>query len=136
MSTAGGGRGVPGRGPGAADDLPAVVRPAGSGERADPDVVEAGPAVVEVGPRLLASEAPRLRNALRRAGAEHDLVELRVGEVVTFDTAGLGLLLGLHRLARADGAAMVVVAPPPRLLAALRRKGLHRVLVLEVPLPD
>jgi anti-sigma B factor antagonist len=94
------------------------------------------PAVVDAGSRLLASEAPRLRNAVRRASVEHDLVELRVDRVQVFDAAGLGLLLGLHRLARASGAAVLVVAPPPRLMAALRRRGLHRVLVVEVPLPD
>jgi anti-anti-sigma factor len=106
------------------------------GERRGPDMLVPGPAVVEVGPRLLASEAPRLRHLVRQVSAEHDLVELRVRQVQAFDAAGLGLLLGLHRLARANGAAMVVVGPPPRLMTALRRRGLHKVLVVEVSLPE
>ncbi|WP_336922507.1 STAS domain-containing protein [Aquipuribacter sp. SD81] len=106
------------------------------GDRRGPDVLAPGPAVVEVGPRLLASEAPRLRRSVHLVSAEHDLVELRVHQVQAFDAAGLGLLLGLHRLARSHGAAMVVVGPPPRLMTALRRRGLHKVLVVEVSLPE
>lgn len=86
---------------------------------------------LDAGSRLDPAEAVRLRRAVAQLSGQHALVGLRVDQVVTFDAAGLGLLLGLHRLARAKGAGLLVVGPTPRLLAALRRRGLHRVLVIE-----
>lgn len=101
-----------------------------------PDPAPAGTpgGLVELGAgsRLDPAEAVRLRRAVAALSIDHALVGLRVDQVVTFDAAGLGLLLGLHRLARAKGAGLVVVGPSPRLLAALRRRGLHRVLVVEM----
>ena len=87
---------------------------------------------LDAGPRLDPAEAVRLRRAVAQLSADHALVGLRVDRVVAFDAAGLGLLLGLHRLARAKGAGLLVVGPDARLLAALRRRGLHRVLVIEM----
>lgn len=87
---------------------------------------------VDAGSRLDPAEAVRLRRAVAQLSGGHAMVGLRVDRVVTFDAAGLGLLLGLHRLARAKGAGLLVVGPSPRLLAALRRRGLHRVLVIEM----
>lgn len=87
---------------------------------------------VDAGSRLDPAEAVRLRRAVAQLSGGHAMVGLRVDRVVTFDAAGLGLLLGLHRLARAKGAGLLVVGPGPRLLAALRRRGLHRVLVIEM----
>lgn len=87
---------------------------------------------VDAGTRLDPAQAVRLRHAVAAVSDHHDMVALRVDRVVSFDTAGLGLLLGLHRLARAKGSGLVVVGPGTRLLAALRRRGLHRVLVLEL----
>ncbi len=91
------------------------------------------PVEVDAGPRLDSAEAVRLRRSVAALSSEHALVGLRVDRVVAFDAAGLGLLLGLHRLARAKGSGLVVVGPRGRLLAALRRRGLHRVLVMEAP---
>lgn len=94
-------------------------------------------AEADAGPRLLAAEALRLRETVRSLSVDHALVLLRVDQVVAFDVAGLGLLLGLHRLARAHGAGLVLVRPAPRLMAALRRRGLHRVLVVDTSVrPD
>ena len=87
---------------------------------------------LDAGSRLDPAEAVRLRRAVAQLSGRHTLVGLRVDQVVTFDAAGLGLLLGLHRLARAKGAGLLVVGPSPRLLTALRRRGLHRVLVIEM----
>ena len=93
-------------------------------------------AETDAGPRLMASEAPRLRQAVRRLSLGHALVLLRVDEVVSFDAAGIGLLLGLHRLARLNGSGLVLVRPAPRLMTALRRRGLHRVLVVDSSQPE
>lgn len=110
----------------AAADLPAGVDGSPDGG------TDAGqPVEVDVGTRLLPSEAQGLRRAVRELSAQHPMVTLRVDRVVAFDTAGLGLLLGLHRLARANGSGLVVAGPGPRLGAALRRRGLHRVLVVD-----
>jgi anti-anti-sigma factor len=92
---------------------------------------EASIAEIDAGTRLLASESPRLRQAVLAVSRTHPLVTLRVDRVEVFDTAGIGLLLGLHRLARGNGAALVLARPTVRLSAALRRRGLHRVLVVE-----
>lgn len=92
---------------------------------------EASVAEIDAGTRLLASESPRLRQAVLTMSRTNPLVTLRVDRIEAFDTAGIGLLLGLHRLARANGAALVLARPTARLSAALRRRGLHRVLVVE-----
>lgn len=91
---------------------------------------------LDVGTRLDPAEAVRLRRAVAALCDDHALVGLRVDRVVAFDAAGLGLLLGLHRLARAKGAGLLVVGPTDRLLTALRRRGLHRVLVIETLTED
>lgn len=100
---------------------------------ADPDQepVQALLGDVDAGNRLLPSEAVRLRHEVGGASQRHRLVQLRVDRVVAFDTAGIGLLLGLHRLARSNGAALVLLRPTQPLMAALRRRGLHRVLVVD-----
>ena len=104
-----------------------------------PPRLRPAPGLVELdaGTRLDPAEAVRLRRAVAALSDDHVLVGLRVDRVVAFDAAGLGLLLGLHRLARAKGAGLLVVGPTDRLLTALRRRGLHRVLVIEtLPGPD
>lgn len=100
-----------------------------------PDVERSPMAETDAGPRLLASEALRLRQVVRRLSLSHALVLLRLDQVVAFDAAGVALLLGLHRLARLNGAGLVLVRPPPRLMAALSRRGLHRVLVVDSSAP-
>ncbi len=51
--------------------------------------------------------------------------------VEALDSAGLGLLFGLHRRAHADGRRLVLSDPQPRVLRVLAVTRLHRVLHLE-----
>ena len=65
---------------------------------------------------LLTSQASEdLRAAVRAAAAEDDGADIRLllDRVARFDTSGLGLLVGLHRLARQEGARLVCVSPAP-----------------------
>jgi ABC-type transporter Mla MlaB component len=59
-------------------------------------------------------------------------IRLVLDRVSRFDLSGLGLLVGLHRESRRDGVRLVIVDPPPPLLAAMRRIGLHRILTVEL----
>jgi anti-anti-sigma regulatory factor len=86
------------------------------------------PRVIEAPPVLTSAHAVDLRRAVAAAAEGGGIVELHLAGVRTFDLAGIGLLVGLHREARAAGGELVCVAPPARLYGALRRMGLHRVL--------
>jgi anti-anti-sigma factor len=91
------------------------------------------PPEIEAGTVLSSAVADRLRGQVTdhlAAGAV--VVRLRLDGVKSFDTSGLGLLLGLHRLARGDGCQLVCVAPSRVLWAVIRRRGLHRVLSVEL----
>jgi anti-anti-sigma factor len=59
-------------------------------------------------------------------------VRLWLDQVATFDSSGLGLLVRLHRQARGAGVRLVLVNPAPTLHAVLRRRGLHRVIAVEL----
>jgi ABC-type transporter Mla MlaB component len=59
-------------------------------------------------------------------------IRLLLDRVSRFDHSGLGLLVGLHRESRRAGVRLVFVNPPPLLLAAMRRIGLHRILTIEL----
>lgn len=84
--------------------------------------------VIDAGATLTGSAAADLRAAVARAVQDGWVLDLRLDGVTTFDTTGLGLLVGLHRQARAAGAQLVCLRPTPALLAAMRQLGLHRVL--------
>jgi len=86
------------------------------------------PHAIEAPALLTSAHAVELRRAVAAAAGEGGVVELQLAGVRTFDLPGLGLLVGLHREARAAGGQLVCVAPPARLYGALRRMGLHRVL--------
>jgi anti-anti-sigma regulatory factor len=87
---------------------------------------------LDAGSRLDPAEAVRLRRAVAQLSGRHTLVGCGSTRSSPSTLPGSGLLLGLHRLARAKGAGLLVVGPSPRLLTALRRRGLHRVLVIEM----
>jgi anti-anti-sigma factor len=88
---------------------------------------------VQAGTLLSSAVADRLRSEVTdhlAAGAV--VVRLRLDDVESFDTSGLGLLLGLHRLARGLDGQLVCVAPSRVLWAVMRRRGMHRVLSVEL----
>ena len=88
---------------------------------------------LEAGPVLTSQVADELRAAVRSAAASGPgVVRLRLDRVATFDSSGLGLLVRLHRLARSLDTRLVLVDPAPTLHAVLRRRGLHRVIAVEV----
>ena len=57
------------------------------------------------------------------------VVDCSAVEVV--DAVGLGVLVGLHRRAHAEGRRLVLADPQPRILRLLAVTKLHRVLHLE-----
>ena len=88
---------------------------------------------LEAGPSLTSQVADELRAAVRSsAGSGQGVVRLRLERVTTFDSSGLGLLVRLHRLARSLDTRLVLVNPTPTLYAVLRRRGLHRVIAVEL----
>ena len=97
--------------------------------RSEPDL--------EAGPSLTSQIADELRGAVRAAAESGQrIVRLRLDEVTTFDSSGLGLLVRLHRLARSLDTQLVLINPSPTLYAVLRRRGLHRVIAVEIDVPD
>ena len=96
------------------------------GDRSTPDPE------IDAGPDLSARVSDRLRSSVSEAAASgHHVVRVRLDRVATFDTSGLGLLVGLHRLARTEGLRLVLVSPTAMLFAVMRRRGLHRVIPVE-----
>lgn len=91
---------------------------------------------VHVGALLTVTHCRDVRTDVQRAFIGHDLVRLWLDEVDQVDAAGLGLLVGLHRLARQLDATLVCVNPSARLTKTLRRRGLERVLRLQFVIVD
>lgn len=88
---------------------------------------------LEAGPILTSQIGDELRAAVRSAAASgQPEVRLRLDHVRSFDSSGLGLLVRLHRLARSVDVRLVLVNPAPTLYAVLRRRGLHRVIAVEL----
>ena len=91
---------------------------------------------LEAGPTLTSHVADELRAAVRSAAESGQrVVRLGLERVTTFDSSGLGLLVRLHRLARSLDSRLVLVNPSPTLYAVLRRRGLHRVIAVEIEVP-
>jgi anti-anti-sigma factor len=91
---------------------------------------------VHIGVALTASTCQDIRSLVRAALAGHDVVRLWLDEVQELDAPGLGLLMGLHRLARDQDATLICVNASPRLMVFLRKVGLHRVLHLQLIVPE
>jgi len=91
---------------------------------------------VHVGAVLTVTTCQDVRAAVQGAFIAHDLVRLWLDEVDHVDAAGLGLLVGLHRLARQLDATLVCVNPSARLTTVLRKRGLQRVLRLQFVIVD
>jgi anti-anti-sigma regulatory factor len=92
-----------------------------------------GTVELDVGRTLTSEVAQTLRLAIIGATAKgNHVVRLRVDRVEDFDRSGLGMLVGLNRLARASDCRLVVVGPPSMLYLVMRRTGLHRVLAVEL----
>jgi anti-anti-sigma factor len=96
---------------------------------------------VDAGAELTAVTAANLRATVSAAvdesrASDAATVPVRVilRNVTRFDIYGLGLLLGLHRQARSAGVRLVYAEPSSQLYTAMRRRGLHRVLTIEIDL--
>ena len=64
------------------------------------------------------------------------LIDLYLQSVISYDAAGLGLLLGLHRRIESADGHLVCVNPSAPLYSGIRRLGLHRILDIRVDLPQ
>ena len=86
--------------------------------------------------RLDVHSVPDVRVAVHAAldNGEGDLF-LDVSGVELIDATGLGMLVGAHRKARMSGRRVVLRSVGPPLMRVLRLTRLHRVLVVESPLP-
>ena len=56
---------------------------------------------------------------------------LNLSRVEFMDSAGLGLLMGRHRLVRELGGVMALTAPNPRVMKILRLSGMERFFEIE-----
>ena len=83
---------------------------------------------VDVGTDLTAATAADIRSVVVDAMQLGRLIELYVQSVISYDAAGLGLLLGLHRRIEAADGHLVCVNPSAPLFSGIRRLGLHRIL--------
>ncbi|HVN11415.1 MAG TPA: STAS domain-containing protein [Kineosporiaceae bacterium] len=97
----------------------------------DVRVIRPGAEVDLVG-RLDVRTASMVRETLQACvdEGEGDLL-LHVGSLEIWDSAGLGVLVGVHRRARRAGRRIVLTDVPPRHLRLLRATRLHRLFVVE-----
>lgn len=100
----------------------------------DVRVLEPGLRLALVG-RLGAATVADVRAALHAAVGDGagDLV-LDLSRVELVDATGLGMLVGIHRLADRSGRRLLLGGVPPRIERLLLATRLHRVLILEPPL--
>lgn len=93
--------------------------------------IDGGRIVVEIGGELDAYSAGVLREELARIAAPRPLRIAVVMAAVTFiDSAGIGVLVGAVKRARATGGGVALVGCSGRVESILRRMGLHRVFGL------
>jgi anti-anti-sigma factor len=91
---------------------------------------------VDAGTELTAATAFAVRARVMDAMHSGCIVDLRLNSVMSYDVAGLGLLIGLKRRIEAAEGHLVCVSPPAPLYSAIRKLGLHRVLDIRLDLPD
>jgi anti-anti-sigma factor len=91
-----------------------------------------GETVVVVSGRLDGRHAGPARDALHAAlGSGSGRVVVDLSGVELLDATGLGVLVGAHRRARAQGRELVLRGTPPRIARLLALTRLHRVLGAE-----
>ena len=91
---------------------------------------------VDLGPDLIAATAADIRSVVVDAMQRGRLIDLYLQSVISYDAAGLGLLLGLHRRIESADGHLVCVNPSAPLYSGIRRLGLHRILDIRVDLPQ
>ena len=91
---------------------------------------------VDAGIELTAATAAQIRSVVVDALQRGRVIDLNLESVVSYDAAGLGLLLGLKRRTEAADGHLVCVNPAPRLYSGIRKLGLHRVLDIRLDLPN
>jgi anti-anti-sigma factor len=111
------------------------VHPAG-GDAEAPATREDTHVVVDVGTELSAATAAALRAAVADGMRQGRTIHLQLGSVVSYDAAGLGLLVGLRRRIEGAGGRLICVDPSAAVYAGIRKLGFHRVLDIRLDLPE
>lgn len=91
---------------------------------------------LDIGTDLTSASAAELRVKVADVIERDRTIELRLQSITTYDTVGLGLLVGLQRRVHAAGGHLVCANPPAQLHAGIRELGLHRVLDIRLDLPE
>jgi len=91
---------------------------------------------VEAGTELTATTAPKVRSMVADAMQHGQTIDLHLQSVSSYDTAGLGVLVGLKRRIEGANGHLVCVNPSVPLYAGIRKLGLHRVLDIRLDLAD
>ena len=92
--------------------------------------------VVDVGTELSAATAGDVRAAVADGMRQGRTVHLQLGSVVSYDAAGLGLLVGLRRRIEGAGGRLLCVNPSAAVYSGIRKLGFHRVLDIRLDLPE
>jgi anti-anti-sigma factor len=96
---------------------------------------ETAPTSLDAGTELTAATAADLRSLVAGVARPGMTVELHLQSVVSYDAAGLGLLMGLKRRLEAMDGNLVCVNPSVPLYSGIRKLGLQRVLVIRLDIP-
>ena len=91
---------------------------------------------VDAGTDLTATTAAQVRVVIADALQRGRMIDLYLESVISYDAAGLGLLVDLTRRIEAADGHLVCVNPSAPLYSGIRRLGLHRVLDIRLTLPE
>ena len=91
---------------------------------------------VDAGTELTAATAAQVRLVIADALQRGRTIDLYLESVISYDAAGLGLLVGLKRRIEAADGHLVCVNPSAPLYSGIRKLGLHRVLDIRLNLPE